>query len=158
MLSAFALAIRNLRTKARSEPSALYGKGVAGLQQQDFSVHLGSPNPLPPFMPAQVRGHLDKRNRQGTADEIAEGAIRSPRGRSGNSRRRDRSRSVRKIAISGLLAPYSTSSSDGRPPASGLTRRAVLSYPRRLLQPLPVRLTLTRSAPVCHSSRCEGLI
>ena len=116
MLSAFALAIRNLRAKSRSEPSALYGKGVAGLQQQDFSVHLGSPNPLPPFMPAQVRGHLDKRNRQGTADEIAEGAIRSPRGRSGNSRRRDRSRSARKIAISGLLAPYSTSFSDGRPP------------------------------------------
>jgi hypothetical protein len=40
MLSAFALAIRNLRTKSRSEPSALYGKGVAGLQQQDF--HLGA--------------------------------------------------------------------------------------------------------------------
>ena len=60
-----------------------------------------------------------------------------------------------KIAISALLAPYSTSSSDGRPPGSGLTRRAVLSCPRRLLQPLPVRLMLTRSAPVCHSSRCR---
>ena len=155
MLSAFAPAIRNLRTKTRSEPSALYAKGVAGLQQQDFSVYLGSPNPLPPFMPAQVRGHLDKRNRQGTNRRNCRAAIRSPQGRSGNSRRRDRSRSARKIAISGLLAPYSTSFSDGSPPGSGLTRRAVLGCPRRLLQPLPVRLTLTRSAPVCHSSRCR---
>jgi hypothetical protein len=156
MLSAFALAIRNLRTKSRSEPSALYGKGVAGLQQQDFSVYLDKePQPITAFHAGSSSGHLDKRNRQGTADEIAEAAIRSPRGRSGNSCRRDRSRSVRKIAISGLLAPYSTSSSDGRPPGSGLTRRAVLGCPRRLLQPLPVRLTLTRSAPVCHSSRCR---
>ena len=154
MLSAFALAIRNLRTKARSEPSALYGKGVAGLQQQDFSVHLGSPNPLPPFMPAQVRGHLDKRNRQGTADEIAEQQFAR--------RRAEAAIAVAEIEAARLARLPSLGywrRTRLRSPTAvllgGLTRRAVLGCPRRLLQPLPVRLTLPRSAPVCHSSRCR---
>jgi VWFA-related protein len=50
MLSAFALAIRSLREKSRNEPSALYGKAVAGLQQQDFSVYLDKePQPITAF-------------------------------------------------------------------------------------------------------------
>ena len=155
MLSAFAPAIRNLRTNDRSEPSALYAKGVAGLQQQDFSVYLGSPNPLPPFMPAQVRGHLDKRNRQGTADEIAEQQFARRRAEAAIAVAEIEAARLARLPSLGYWRRTRLHPLDGGPPESGLTRRAVLGCPPRLLQPLPVRLTLPRSAPVCHSSRCR---